>query len=105
MQIRKLSALREVNERYIEFLRTGKLSMGVYRLNRGDTDTQQPHAEEEVYFVLSGRALFSVGAGLLPVEPGDILFVSATEEHRFHDIQEDLELLVFFAPPEGSVRP
>jgi mannose-6-phosphate isomerase-like protein (cupin superfamily) len=36
------------------------------------------------------------------VAAGDVLFVPMKEPHRFHDIREDLELLVFFAPAEGS---
>jgi hypothetical protein len=31
------------------------------------------------------------------------VYVGATVPHRFHDIEEQLRLLVFFAPPEGSV--
>jgi hypothetical protein len=41
----------------------------------------------------------------LPVEgfqAGDILFVAAKEPHRFHEIIEDLELLVLFAPAYGT---
>jgi hypothetical protein len=31
-----------------------------------------------------------------------VFFVPAREEHRFHDITEDLAVLVFFAPAEGT---
>jgi mannose-6-phosphate isomerase-like protein (cupin superfamily) len=33
------------------------------------------------------------------VTPGTALYVPAGEEHRFHDITEDLTVVVFFAPP------
>ena len=33
---------------------------------------------------------------------GDLLYVPAREPHRFHSIEEELLLLVVFAPPEGS---
>jgi hypothetical protein len=36
--------------------------------------------------------------------PGSILFVERAAEHRFVDITEDLTVLVFFAPPEGSLK-
>jgi len=78
------------------------LSLGVYRLPAGAGDSQQPHAEEEVYYVAAGRASFRAGERDVDVKAGDILFVPAKEPHHFHDIQEDLELLVFFAPPGGS---
>jgi mannose-6-phosphate isomerase-like protein (cupin superfamily) len=76
--------------------------MGVYRLTAASTDAQKPHAEEEIYYVVSGQAVFSSGSQDVQVRAGDILFVSAAEPHRFHHIEQDLELLVFFAPGEGS---
>jgi hypothetical protein len=32
------------------------------------------------------------------VQPGSIVFVAKEVEHRFVDIDEDLSILVFFAP-------
>jgi mannose-6-phosphate isomerase-like protein (cupin superfamily) len=37
------------------------------------------------------------------VEPGQLFTVPARVEHGFHSITDDLLLLAFFAPPEGSV--
>lgn len=102
MEIHHLPALREEGKAYVEFLRTRALSAGVYRLSASATDTQQPHEEEEIYFVVSGRARFSSGMREVEVQPGDILFVPAREAHRFHEITESLELLVLFAPAEGT---
>ena len=102
MEIHHLATLHEEGKAYIEFLRTSELSAGVYRLPAGGTDLQQPHGEAEIYFVVSGRGRFSSGSNDAAVETGDILFVPAKEPHRFHEIAEDLQLLVFFAPPEGT---
>ena len=38
------------------------------------------------------------------VGPGHLLTVPARVEHRFHSITEDLLLLTFFAPAEGSAE-
>jgi len=102
MQLNRMSEVREEGKAYVEFLRTKDLSLGVYRLPSGAGDSQQPHAEEEIYYVASGRARFRAAERDVEVRAGDILFVPAKEPHHFHDIGEDLELLVFFAPPEGS---
>jgi mannose-6-phosphate isomerase-like protein (cupin superfamily) len=104
MELRSLSKIREEGKPYIEFLRTEHLSTGVYRLSKGGTDSQQPHGEQEVYFVVSGRARFLAGQSDVAVAPGDVIFVPVNEPHKFHEIDEDLELLVFFAPPEGSPK-
>lgn len=74
----------------------------MYRLPAGASDSQTPHGEEEIYFVVSGRAQFKSGASNAEVKTGDVLFVLANEAHHFHSILEELELLVFFAPAESS---
>jgi len=102
MEIHHLSALKGTGKAYVEFLRTKSLSAGVYILPAGSVDSQMPHNEEELYFVAAGRARFSNGVRDEVVSAGDILFVSAKELHRFYEISERLELLVLFAPPEGT---
>ncbi|MCH8206669.1 MAG: cupin domain-containing protein [Chloroflexi bacterium] len=94
---------RESGERFLEFLRSDTLSVGVYELPAGDTDPQQPHTEDEVYYVARGRAVIQVGEQAREVAPGTVVFVGAGVEHRFHSIAEDLTLLVVFAPPRGSL--
>src|SRR3712207_4430718 len=87
---------------YLEFLRVPSLSVGLYCLPAEGTDPQQPHTEDEVYYVVQGHATIRVAAEDRPVGPGSIVFVAAGVEHRFHTIQEDLVILVFFAPAEYS---
>lgn len=92
------------NQCWQEFLRASSLSMGIYRLRAGQPDEQQPHTEDEVYLVLSGKASFHAGGQEQAIAPGTIIFVERAVEHRFVDITEDLTVLVFFAPPEGSLK-
>jgi mannose-6-phosphate isomerase-like protein (cupin superfamily) len=87
---------------YLEFQRSTDLSTGLYVLPAGGTDPQQPHTEDEIYVVMSGRATIRVGAEDRPVRPGSIVFVTAGVGHRFHSIEEELRLLVAFGPAEGS---
>jgi mannose-6-phosphate isomerase-like protein (cupin superfamily) len=67
-----------------EVLRSDLLSVGLYILAAG------------------GRSKLRVGAEDHPVKPGSLLFVPAHAVHFFHDIAEELILVVFWAPPEGS---
>lgn len=97
-----LEAQSRSGRRYLEFLRRPALSMGVYHLPAGGVDPQSPHTEDEVYYVVSGRARLRVGSETRSVGPGSIVFVAANVEHRFHAIEEDLSVLVFFAPAEYS---
>jgi mannose-6-phosphate isomerase-like protein (cupin superfamily) len=81
------------------------MSLGLYALPAGGTDPQQPHAEDEVYYIISGQGAIRVGNEDRAVGPGSVVFVAAKVEHRFHSITEDLQILVFFAPAEGSQKP
>ena len=90
------------NQRYLEFLRVPALSVGLYVLPAGGVDGQQPHTEDEVYYVVSGRGAFRCAEEDRSVEAGSLLYVAANVEHRFHSIEEELVILVFFAPAEGS---
>jgi mannose-6-phosphate isomerase-like protein (cupin superfamily) len=87
---------------YLEFLRVPALSMGLYVLPAGGVDPQQPHSEDEVYYIVSGRGAFRCGEEDRPVAAGSLLYVPATVAHRFHTIEEQLAILVFFAPAEES---
>ena len=93
--------LQSSGKLYAEFLRSSDLSVGLYQLPAGATDPQKPHAEDEVYYVLSGRSKMLNGTQEIAVQQGDVIYVAKQIEHRFFDITEDLELLVFFAPPES----
>jgi mannose-6-phosphate isomerase-like protein (cupin superfamily) len=89
-------------EPYLEFLRRDSMSCGLYVLEAGADDPQDPHLEDEVYVVLAGRARLAVAGREWSVGPGSVVFVARTVPHRFHDITERLSVLVFFAPPESG---
>jgi mannose-6-phosphate isomerase-like protein (cupin superfamily) len=89
---------------YLEFLRVPDLSMGLYQLPKGGTDPQSPHTEDEVYYVVSGTAQIRVADEDRAVQAGSVVYVAKNVEHRFHSIEEDLTVLVFFAPAEYSKR-
>jgi len=85
---------------YQEFLRVPAMSAGLYVLAAGATDPQRPHHEDEMYYVMRGRARFRAGDEDREVLAGTVIFVAAGLEHRFYDITEELTVLVFFAPAE-----
>jgi mannose-6-phosphate isomerase-like protein (cupin superfamily) len=87
---------------YAEFLRVPAMSAGIYRLPAGAADPQRPHGEEELYYVIAGRAVLRVDGDDRPVAPGSIVYVAAGVPHRFHSIAEALEVLVLFAPAESD---
>lgn len=95
-----ISERNQRNSPYLEFLRVPSLSAGLYVLPADTIDEQQPHSEDEVYYIVSGKGFIRVGTEDRAVQAGTMVFVSAHMEHRFHTIVEDLTILVFFAPAE-----
>ncbi len=89
---------------YMEFLRVADLSVGIYQLPVGGTDPQSPHTEDEVYYVVQGKASIQVAHEDRAVRAGSIIYVARNVEHKFHSIEEELTVLVFFAPAEYSSK-
>jgi mannose-6-phosphate isomerase-like protein (cupin superfamily) len=104
MQVFEMQGLldrrKRTDKRYSEFLRVSSFSSGVYVLKAGETDPQTPHGEDELYYVVEGRAMIRVADQERKVGPGTLVFVPSRVSHRFHDIETDLAVLVFFAPAE-----
>lgn len=85
---------------YLEFLKVPDLSLGLYVLPAGGVDPQSPHTEDEVYYVVSGKAQIKVADENRAVQTGSIVYVAKNVEHRFHSIEKELTVIVFFAPAE-----
>ena len=92
-----LARKRGMTSPYYEFLRVPALSCGIYTLKTGAKDLQGPHEEDEVYLVLSGSGRLRVDGSEQAVQRGSLLFVRATSQHSFFEIEQDMTLLVFFA--------
>ncbi|HXY04267.1 MAG TPA: cupin domain-containing protein [Terriglobales bacterium] len=101
-----LSDLEEQQTRaaksYLEFLRIPEMSAGIYVLPAESSDRQSPHKQDELYYVIRGKARMKAGSEDQPVASGSLIFVAAGVEHRFYDISEELAVLVFFAPAESD---
>jgi mannose-6-phosphate isomerase-like protein (cupin superfamily) len=106
MQVFELNRLihqrADSNKPYLEFLKVSDMSMGLYVLPVDGIDLQSPHTEDEVYYVVSGKAQIKVADENRAVQAGSIAYVAKNVEHRFHSIEEELTVLVFFAPAEYS---
>ena len=101
-QIFDVNAVREARDetrqvQFSEIFHTDSMQCGLYHLKKGSTDMQTPHDEDEMYYVLEGRASLRLGDETREVTPGTLMFVSATQEHSFFEIEEDMTLLVLFA--------
>ena len=92
------------NGSYFKYIDNSTLSSGIYVLKAGHDDPQQPHLQDELYYVMEGRSRFEVRDTSFEVGQGDVIFVPAGDPHRFVQIEEDLKLLVFFSKAETGDR-
>ena len=89
---------------YQEFIHEPTMSCGIYHLTAGSSDMQGYHDEDEVYVVLEGKGRLRVGDEDQLVKPGAVLFVRASEDHAFFEIEEDMTMLVLFAATASGLR-
>ena len=87
-------------ERFRQVLASGSMSVEVYAPQ--GHDPQQPHTQDELYFVVSGTGTFRNGDERHPFGPGDCLFVPAGREHRFEEFSNDFVTWVVFWGPQGG---
>jgi len=67
-------------------------------------DLQQPHERDELYVVMRGNGVLSVGSVEHRFVTGDVLFVPAKAEHRFTTFSADFATWVIFYGPAGGER-
>jgi mannose-6-phosphate isomerase-like protein (cupin superfamily) len=65
---------------------------------------QTPHAQDEVYVIVSGKGVLCHDGRREPFEAGDLVFVAAGADHHFEEFGDDLAVwVVFFGPQGGEV--
>jgi len=90
-------------ERYAEAFSHGSMSFGLYApIGR---DPQTPHSQDELYIVHSGTAAITIAGDKQACAPGDVFFVAAGIEHRFHGMSADFSAWVVFWGPKGGEQP
>ena len=58
----------KLNKPYLEFLQVPSLSVGLYVLSAGAVDPQLPHADDEVYHIISGSGTLVLGPDILEMK-------------------------------------
>lgn len=76
---------------HLEFLRSPERSGGLYELSAGGLDLQGPRAEDEVYYVGSGRATITAGDEERPAIDGSVVFGGAHFTHKAVHIYERVQ--------------
>jgi mannose-6-phosphate isomerase-like protein (cupin superfamily) len=92
-----IADLDATNEYFLNVFKSKGLDVGILRLRKGETDTQEPHSVDEVYFVIEGTGHIEIEDNKMkPVNRADFIFVPANVHHRFVVGNKDLLVLYFF---------
>jgi hypothetical protein len=89
--------------RFYYGLRHGTMKLGLYA-PRGQ-DKQGPHAQDELYIVISGSGWFVKGTERRPCAAQDVIFVEAGIDHHFEEFSEDFATWVIFWGKDGGEMP
>ena len=91
-----IADLDTANEKYVDVFKSKALEVGLLRIRKGDTDTQEPHSVDEVYFVIEGTGHIEIEGKMKQVNRADFIFVGAHVHHRFVVGNKDLIVIYFF---------
>lgn len=91
------SKLDEEGGYFLDFLKVRNLEAGIIVLHPNEADTQEPHSDDELYYVIKGNAWMELGKKKIQVKEGSIIFVPAGLRHRFYGNIVNLVVLYMFA--------
>lgn len=80
----------------VEVLRQGGIRLSVFAPMVADFQT--PHAQDEIYIVVSGHGELHLHDNVYFAEKGDALFVAAGTPHRFQRFSEDFATWIVSMP-------
>lgn len=82
---------------FLDFLKVRNLEAGIIVLHPNEADTQEPHSDDELYYVIKGNAWMEIGKKKIQVKESSIIFIPAGMQHRFYGNVVDLVVLYMFA--------
>ena len=87
---------------FVTMLAGGTMSVEVFAPK--GADLQQPHAQDELYFIHSGSGQIIINGQRFEAASGDAFFVAAGVEHRFENFSDDFVTWVVFYGPSGGEK-
>jgi mannose-6-phosphate isomerase-like protein (cupin superfamily) len=83
------------------FINKESLAAGVLVLQPGESDTQEPHESDELYFILKGDGFLKIKNIDHSVSENKMYYVGKNIEHFFYGNSKELVVLYFFGGPDS----
>ncbi|MGB0855742.1 MAG: cupin domain-containing protein [Nitrosopumilus sp.] len=88
--------IKKSSSYFYTFINRDSLAAGILLLKPGETDTQEPHDNDEVYYIISGDGFLKIKDKDYPVLENKVFFVKKNVKHYFHGNKKNLKALYFF---------
>jgi mannose-6-phosphate isomerase-like protein (cupin superfamily) len=85
---------------FVRMMSGGTMSVEVFA-PKGE-DLQQPHTQDELYFIHSGTGRIVINGQRFEAAAGDAFFVAAGVAHKFENFSDDFATWVVFYGPQGG---
>jgi mannose-6-phosphate isomerase-like protein (cupin superfamily) len=85
---------------FVTMMAGGTMSVELYAPK--DEDLQQPHTQDELYFIQRGTGELVINGQRFDAAAGDAFFVAAGVQHRFVNFSEDFVTWVVFYGKQGG---
>ncbi len=85
---------------FVTMLAGGTMSVEVFAPK--GKDLQQPHTQDELYFVQRGSGELVINGQRFTAAPGEAFFVAAGVQHQFENFSDDFVTWVVFYGPQGG---
>ena len=96
-----LGKIKNSGSYFYTFIDKPSLAAGLLFLKPGEKDTQEPHASDEIYYVISGDGFLKIKNKDYAVAKDKIFFVEKNTAHYFHGNKKNLKILYFFGGPDS----
>ena len=96
-----IKKLRKDDAYFHTFINRDSLAVGVLILQPGEKDTQEPHENDEVYFILNGDGFLKINDKDYAISKNRVYFVAKNIEHYFHGNSKEIVALYFFGGPDS----
>lgn len=84
------------NTYFHTFINRESLAAGILVLQSGQKDPQEPHENDEVYFILKGDGFLKINKKDYSVSKNKLYFVAKNTDHFFHGNKTEIVALYFF---------
>ena len=96
-----LEKIKNSNSYFSTFINKNSLATGILILQSDEEDTQTPHDNDEVYFIISGNGFLKINNKDYKVSKNKLFFVEKNMKHFFYGNTRELRVLYFFGRPDS----